>query len=52
MMGLAGLATMKRRTRDDMHDKVTLDGFADVVASALLEHALWHHLPQKDHEEE
>lgn len=35
-----------------MNDKVTLDGFADVVASALLDHVLWHHLPQENHDGE
>lgn len=44
-------ATMKGRARDNMHDKLTLDDFADVVSSVLLNHVLWHHFPQEDHDE-
>lgn len=32
--------------------KITISEFTDAVASALLNQALWHHLPQKDHDEE
>lgn len=45
-----GLATMKRRGSDNMRDQVTLDCFADVVASALLDHVLWRHLTQENHD--
>lgn len=32
--------------------KITVNEFTDVVTSALLDHVLWHHLPQEDHDEE
>lgn len=37
---------MKQRSH-----KITTSEFADAVASALVEHVLWQHLPQEDDNE-